>query len=360
MNWRRNTAAWGLVVVTMLGLAACSEDAPPPARPRLVRTIKVSAADISTAIQGTGQIAARYTANVGFQVGGRLVERKVDLGSTVKAGSLLARLDPADQQQKLAQAQAQVAAAQAAVTQTAAQEQRQAKLLKDGFATQAHYDDALRSLKTAQADLVNAQAQLGLAQNQLDYTSLSAPSDGVVTAVGPDPGQVISAGQMIAQISQPGELDAVFNISERSAALARPGLTVNVWLQSDETVKATGTLREIAPNADPVTRAYQVKVTLDNPPAGMRLGAIVVGQPDVKVEALVSIPPTAVLQNDSTPAVWLVDTATLQVHRRTITVSRFDADSVVVASGLKADDIVVTAGINSLAEGQKIRLGDRQ
>jgi len=351
------------VVLTVLSaglfvsLASCSKEeeaAPPP--PRTVRVVQIHLERAGLGGSASGVIESRYNAQVGFLVGGRLIERRVDIGANVQKGDVLAQLDATDYKNKLAAAQSQVRAAQSEVAQAAPQEARLSSLLKQGFTTQLAYDKALLALNSAKAKVDQAQANLRLAQDQVNYTTLKADADGAVTAVGADPGQVVNAGQMIVQISQLDAREAVFSVSERAVAILEPGLIVRVALQSDPSIAVDGSVREISPTADPVTGTYKVKVALTDPPDAMRLGAVVTGSVEMKGEPVAVIPTGALLQTGGEPAVWVVSPAEKLVHRRTVKVLRFDAESVTISEGLKEGDLVVTAGVNWLAEGQKVSL----
>ena len=338
-------------------LLACSKEekaASPP--PRTVRVLKIEMSALSTGGQASGTIQSRYSANVGFLVPGRLIERPVDIGTVVKKGDVLARLDSTDYENKLQAAKSQVAAAQGEVAQAAPQEQRMRSLLKQGFTTQLNYDVALRNLNTAQANLQAAQANLRLAQDQLAYTVLKAESDGAITETGPDPGQVVSAGQMIVVLSQMSAREAVFAMGEGAIARLPQDAVVRVTLQSDPTVAADGSVREVSPTADPITGTYTIKVSLTDPPEAMRMGAVVIGSIHKAGQDVAIVPTSAVLQTGDKAAVWVVDPAGPVVHRRAVKMLRFDADSVTVSEGLKEGDLVVTAGVNLLAEGQKVSL----
>jgi RND family efflux transporter MFP subunit len=344
------------LVAALLLVAACSEEKPaPPAPPRVVRVVKVQLEQGGFGGQASGVIQSRYNAQVGFLVGGRLIERKADVGTLVKAGDLLAELDATDYKNKLAAAQSEVKAAQGEIGQAAPQEERLRTLLAKGFTTQVEYDRATRNLSSAKAHMDSAQANLRLAQDQVAYTTLLADTDGAVTAVGADPGQVVNAGQMIVTISQLTAREGVFAVAERGAAYLKPGMTIKVALQSDPNVAVDGTVREISPTADPVTGTYQVKVSLHDPPEGMRLGAVVTGSLEIKGDPVVVLPAGALLQTGNEAAVWVVSPDKV-VQRRPVKVLRFDAETVTIDSGLKAGDLVVTNGINSLAENQKVAL----
>ncbi|HVJ41809.1 MAG TPA: efflux RND transporter periplasmic adaptor subunit [Dongiaceae bacterium] len=347
-----------LAASIILALAACSkeEQAPPP--PRSVRVVKIHLEESGMGGHASGVIQSRYNAQVGFLVGGRLIERRADIGMTVKKGDVLALLDATDYKNKLTASQSQVTAAQSEIAQAVPQEARLRTLLKDGFSTQADYDKALRGLNVAQAKLQEANANLRLAQDQVKYTTLAADTDGAITATGADPGQVVNAGQMIVQISQLDAREAVFSLGERAVTFIDRVPVVHVALQSDPTIATDGTIREISPTADPVTGTYTIKVALLEPPDAMRLGAVVTGSVDLKGDVVAIIPTTALLQSEKEPAVWVVtaEGGQTMVRNRAVKVARFDPDTVTISDGLKDGDIVVTAGVNWLADGEKVSL----
>lgn len=347
-----------LLVAVLLTVSACSKEevkAPPP---RMVRALKIQLEESGIGGHASGVIQSRYNAQVGFLVGGRLIERKVDIGTLVKKGDVLAQLDPTDYKNKLTAAQSQVTAAQSEIAQAAPQEARLRKLLADGFTTQADYDKALRSLNVSQADLQQANANLRLAQDQVKYTTLVADTDGAITQTGADPGQVVNAGQMIVQISQLDAREAVFALGERAIAFISKIAVVHVALQSDPAITTDGTIREVSPTADPVTGTYTVKVALPEPPEAMRLGAVVTGSVDLKGDQVAVIPTSALLQSAKEPSVWVVaaDGDKTVVHSRVVKVLRFDPDTVTVSNGLQDGDVIVTAGVNWLADGQQVSL----
>lgn len=343
-----------LVLISFaIAAAGCQPEQKAPEPPRIARVMDADPKTYPLVADGSGSIQARITSNIGFLVGGRMATRNVDVGDVVKVGDLIATLDPSDMQNQLDAAKASVTAAQAQLTQAIPQESAKKTLLAQGFTTQAEYDQALQALQSAQANLASAQANERLAQDQLKYTTLNAPVAGAVTQTGAEPGQVVTAGQMVVQVAQTDQLDAVFSVSARVADAATIGIPVGVSLQQDPSIKTTGTVRQIAPNADPVTGTYTVRVGLTDPPVQMRLGTLVNGHAEIPGGLLVRLPPTALLQTGSEPQVWLVG-ADGTVSRKPVTVSRYDTDAVYISAGIAKGDVVVLAGVNSLAEGQKV------
>ena len=343
-------------LVLISALSACKKEetaATPNIRP--VRTVTVEPREAGETVSLTGEIQPRYQADLGFRVNGKILERPVDVGTQVKTGDLLARLDPQQFRQDLEVAKAEVAKADAEVTRSQAQEYRQRELLKNGHTTQVAYDQALKTFKTAQAQADAARAKQVQASENLGYTDLKADADGVISAIGAEPGQVVRAGPMVVRLAQPGEREAVFNVAEATFKHPHPDPTVEVKLVSNPEIKTTGKVRYLSPQADPTTRTFTVRVSLPDAPPQMRLGANVIGSVTVNEGSSITIPGSALFQKDGKPAVWLVDKDDT-VQLKPITVQRYQGDAVVVGGGLTQGDVVVTAGVQKLLPGQKVSL----
>jgi RND family efflux transporter MFP subunit len=356
---RRCRALAGLGVLAIAGaIAACGEQAAPPAPVRPVRTVVIEPEASSNTFTAPGEIRARYETPIAFRINGKMIARKVDVGTVVKQGDQIAVLDDRDEKNALDAAKSDVFSAQSQLTQVRAQETRMRELLKGGYVSQSRYDLSLRELQTAEAKLQSANASLRTATDQLSYTSLTAPRDGVITTTGADAGQVVGAGQMVAQLADPSEREGLFNVAEswlRGPRRKDPVVTVS--LLGDPTIKTVGRVREISPTADPVTRTYAVRVSLPEAPPQMLLGASVNGQVTIEHAGAVAVLPVAALfQKDAKPAVWVVDKASSTVQLKSVTVGDFETDTVVVTGGLDKGDVVVTAGVQKLTPGQKVRL----
>jgi RND family efflux transporter MFP subunit len=351
-----------VVLLTMaLTLTGCDEktvveaDESPVIRP--VRTITVQPVVFRLSGSVTGTIEARAEADLGFRIAGKLIERKVDVGATVRAGDVLARLDDQDQRNALRTAEADLAAANAEQVQARNEEARKRELLAKGVDTQALYDAALLSMRTADAKVVAAQAALQSARDRVGYSELAADRDGVVTAVGPDAGQVVEVGEMVVRVAQPEEREAVFDIAEAGVRSAPKDPVIEVALAGAPDIKTLGHIREVSPQADPVTRTHTVRIALENPPDALRLGATVTGRLKQPPAPVVELPGTAIAREDERNFVWVVDPKEQTVSRRAISIRSGHEDGpVVVTDGLAQGDIVVTAGVHSLAEGQRVRL----
>jgi RND family efflux transporter MFP subunit len=354
----RPAPATTLLVLSMLTLlAACKPAEPPPqesARP--VRTVTVERQVGGETVSLTGQIQAEEEVSLSFRTGGRMVERSVNVGDQVKPGQVIARLEPETAQNAVESARANLAAAMARLTQARNHLWRQQELLRDGWTTRAMYDQAVEAQATAQAQVDSAHAQLNTAREQLSYTELVADSAGSVTARGAEPGEVVAAGRMIVQVARQGGRDAVFDVPARVLQAAPPDPEVVVALATDPSVRTVGRVREVAPQADPVTRTFQIRVGLTDPPEAMRLGSTVTGAIHLGGTEGIEIPASALTAANRQPAVWVVDPVTSTVSLRNVDVLRHDLASVVVSQGLEPDEIVVTAGVQALRPGQKVRL----
>jgi RND family efflux transporter MFP subunit len=345
------------IALAALLLSACNKKMEPAPVVRAVRSIVVEKREIGDPILLTGHLRARDEVSLAFRLSGKLIERTLDVGDKIKAGQTVARLDDQIERNGRNAAQANLVAMQAVVEQSEASEKRMRDLLPKNAVSHDAYEVVLRQLKTARAQVDAAQANLKSADDQLGYTELKAEADGVITKKGAEPGEVVQVGRMILTEAQDGGRDAVFDMP---AQLIRDGLSsrqeVELWLADNQNITATGKIREISPQADPVTRNYQVKVEVVDPPAGMFLGATVVGRLKLQVAPLIEIPSSALTMLENKPAAWVIDAKDSCVHRREIKIARYTPGSVIVTDGLQAGERVVTAGVQELHESQEVKL----
>lgn len=345
-----------LVLGVVALLAGCKEEAPPEiAEARPVRTITVEQQLVGETVSVAGTVESQVQADLGFRIGGRLLERLVNVGDTITAGQVLARLDPADEENGLRAAEANLAAAEAQLSESEANFNRQRQLYDRGFLARAGLERAEAALTTAAASTDAARAQYGIAKRRLNDTVLYADAPGTVTARGAEPGEVVTPGRMIVQVARDKGLDGVFDVP---AALLEDGsidMAITVALSQNPAVTAQGRVREVAPRADTVTGTFRVRVGLIDPPAEMRLGSTITGETTFDPVGSIEIPASALTSADGKHAVWVVDGATSAVTLRQITVERFTPAAVVVQEGLAAGDVVVTAGVQALRPGQKVR-----
>ena len=338
-------------------LTACQPDtgsSQPEVRP--VRTVVVAKREVGETVSYTGRIEAENETRLSFRIGGRMVERSVNVGDRVLPGQVVAKLEPQDELNGLRAAQASVTAAQAQFTEAYSNYDRQKTLLARDVASRAQFERAEQAMATARAQLDAAEAQLKAAKDRVSYTELRVDAEGTVIATGAEPGEVVQAGQAIIRVARKDGRDAVFDVPGQILRMAPADPLIIVSLSDDPAVTATGRVREVAPQADPVTRTFQVKVGLTDPPAAMRLGSTVVGRMQLEARPTIEIPATALMDVDRRPAVWIVDPKSLTVSARNVEVLRHDPATVAIAAGLDTGDIVVTAGVQALHPGQKTRL----
>ena len=348
------------ILLTLLVVLAGCKPEDIPVESRLVRTLVVDPKPVGEDRHAIGGVKPRYESDLSFRVAGKVLSRLVDVGVWVKQGDTLATLDTQDYQNRLRSAEADVSSAEAALVNAQGTEARQAKLLKDGWTPKATYDGALQNLQAAEARLKAAKANLNLTLDQLNYTTLRADFDGVITAVGAEAGQNVNAGQMVVKLARQDDKDGVFNIAE-TALITEIGTTqieILVWPLSNPELAVEGLVREISPVADPATRTYTVKVTLKNPPPQLRFGMSIGGRLKGQAALAVALPLAALFEKNGSPAVWVLDQQSNSLALRPITVARYEGNTVVVGSGLAKGDIVVTAGVNTLTVGQKVRLAE--
>jgi len=344
-------------LAAVLLLTACEEAAEPLPEP--IRPVRVTVAEnrlLADTASLTGVIEAAETAALAFRTGGRVIERHVGVGDRVAGGEIVARLDPEVQRNQLAAAQADLMSALGERDRTEAEFDRQAQLLERGFTTRVRYDEALQARNAARSRVDALTAMEANAQEQLAFTALYADAPGVVTAVGAEPGEVVAAGQMVATLAREGGRDAVFDVPERLLRMAPPESVITVALASDPSIATTGRAREVAPQADPATRTFRVRIGLIDPPAAFRLGAAVAGSVTMGADEGVELPASALVERDGAPAVFVFDPAAGAVSLRPVTVARFDLATVVLQDGVAPGESVVIAGVQSLRPGQRVRL----
>ena len=355
---RASTSGSGRMAAILLfgaALASCGNEQAPQSEGRPVGVVTVEAGQFAEDIRLSGEIQAKKDVGLAFRIGGRVLERPVNVGDRVAAGQLIARLEPALEQNAVVAAQAALEAARGEVSTARSTFERQDRLMGQGFTTRLRFDQALRAQETAQARLENAEAQLELARDRLGFTELRADTAGVVTARQIEPGEVVQPGQIVVQIARDDSRDAVFNVPAAMLDTHLSDARVRIALADAPTVIAYGTVREVAPQADPVTRTFEVRIGLRNPPEAMRLGSTVVGSVELTTAAIVSIPASALTQQGHSPAVWIVDPAKSTVSLRDVDVLRFDPATVILSQGLEPGETIVSAGIQALHPGQRVK-----
>ena len=312
--------------------------------------------EIGETVSYTGRVEAENETRLSFRIPGRMIERTANVGDRVEPEQVVAKLEPQDELNGLRAAQAGVAAAQAQFAEAKSNYERQRFLLARDVASRAQFERAEQTMETARAQLDSAEAQLKAAKDRVSYTELRVDAAGVVIATLAETGEVVQAGQSIIRVARKDGRDAVFDVPGQLLRSAPSDPLITVSLTDDPAVTATGRVREVSPQADPVTRTFEVKVGLTDAPAAMRLGSTVIGRMQLEATPTIEIPATALTEFDRRPAVWVVDPSSLTVSPRNIEVLRNNPATVVVSAGIDPGEIVVTAGAQALHPGQKTRL----
>jgi RND family efflux transporter MFP subunit len=347
-----------LALLSML-LTGCAREAPPPEPLRAVRTVTVSTTEAGGSPEFAAEVRARTETRLSFRVGGKLVQRPVEPGQQVKAGQLLASLDPQDLRLGQDAARAALASAQSSHALAAADFRRFKELFDQGFIGAAEFERREAAMKSAQAQLDQARAQAAVQGNQAAYSRLRADVDGVVIAVDAEPGMVLAAGAPVLRLAHDGARDVVFAVPEDQVAgiqalAATPGrFKVRPW--GDPQALLPASIREISAAADPATRTFQVKADIGNG-AALRLGqtaTVVVDMP--RTVGVTKLPLSALKEEKGASHVWLVDPTTMTVRLQAVDVLGADGNDAVIGAGLNAGQVVVTAGVHVLTPGQKVK-----
>ena len=324
-------------------LAGCSKTEAPAQSLRTVRVMKVDGAAVSGSLTFPGEVRARYESRLGFRLGGKLVERRVDVGDVVRRGQVLARIDPQDAALNAAQAEAGRALAEA-------EAKRYRDLRAKNFVSQAVLDAKETALKTAEA-------QAGLARNQSAYTSLVAERDGIVTAVEAEAGQVVAAGQIVVRVAEGREREIAIAVPEVDMEIVRTAASFAVTLNSLPGRSWEGRLRELSPGADAATRTFTARISVSEADESVRLGMSAAVQMKVSAgDTAMRLPLSAFFTRNDQANVWVDDPATQTVGLAPVVTDGIAGNEMRVKSGLAPGMLVVTAGASLLEPGQKVRL----
>ncbi|GAB6404990.1 efflux RND transporter periplasmic adaptor subunit [Pseudomonas sp. MHK4] len=341
-----------------LVLSACSKSEPPPEPVRPVLSIKIQALNEEDLGRFAGSIQARYESNTGFRVGGRIASRNVNVGAEVEKGTLLATLDPSDQQNQLRSAQGDLAKIQAQLINAQASARRQQALFDRGVGSQAQLDSAITDLKTSQASLDQARAAVNQSKDQLGYTELRSDHKAVVTAWSAEAGQVVTAGQQVVTLAQPDIKEAVIDLPDTLVDQLPSDVVFLVAAQLNPAINTTATIREIEPQAQSATRTRRARLSLAQTPAGFRLGTAISVTLSSAIKPRIELPITALQEVEGKMRVWVIDPQNKTVSPRDINVISRTDSTVVLAGGVKNGERVVSAGVNSLKPGQPVKFDE--
>jgi len=347
-----------LAVTATLLLAGCSKPVEKTAEIRPVRAVRVAADNLDVIAEFPGDVHARIESRLGFRVGGKIIARKVDVGTLVKRGQVLMQLDPQDLQLAQAQANAGLKAAESNRDLASAELKRYRELREKNFVSQAVLDSKQTAYKAAEASYEQARAAYRNQSNQAGYSSLVADADGVVTGVDAEVGQVVAAGSPVVRVARTEEKDVVIGIPEDKVDELRKmsDVRVRTWAAPNQIIP--GKLRELSPVADPATRTYTARIAIPDSAQDVRLGMTAyVAFASKTPDARMTLPLTALFKSKSGSAVWVVENGV--VHLVPVQVAGSSGDDLVIAGGVSPGQVVVTAGVNLLKSGQKVKiLGD--
>lgn len=343
------------ILILAILLAGCARTEPVKEEAPLVRTQKMQLNGNGQSSGYPGEVRGRYETQLAFQVSGKISKRNVELGSVVNAGDVLMEIDAKDIQQTVNITSAQMASAESQLNLAQSNLERYRKLFEQGAVSRAQLDQYENAYEVAAAAVRQTAAQYTQGANQLGYSALVADSTGVIAAVNAEAGQVVSAGQIVLTLVKDGEREIEISIPENRIEDLRNAQQIRVtfWALPDVTVE--GKVREISPVADKITRTYKARISLQNPPAGVNLGMTAnVAIASAGSRQAVYIPIAAIYQTGDTPGVWVVANETVSL--RPVKVGAFGDGQIQVLEGLQDGDVIVTAGVQKLREGQKVRL----
>ncbi|TIQ52420.1 efflux RND transporter periplasmic adaptor subunit [Mesorhizobium sp.] len=337
-------------------LAACSRsEEKPPEIIRPVLSMVVEPKTVET-FGFAGSVEPQFSADLAFRLLGRVVSRDVKVGDIVTKGTTIAALDPTALELAVQASKADLSNAQAQFANAAASEERQRALLASANTPQSVFDAAQQARQAAAAGVERANAALAKSQEQLGYARLFSDFDGVVTAVGAEVGQTVSPGQTVVTVARTDPREAVVDIPDQLVGDLSVGTPFQIILQSLPTITTEAKLREIAPQSEGSTRTRRVRLTLTDPPTAFRLGSTITATRMTKVAPTIELPMSALLEKNGSEKVWIVDPQSSSVSARDIKVGSRNGGTFTVASGLEAGMRVVTAGVHSLIEGQKVKV----
>jgi RND family efflux transporter MFP subunit len=338
-------------------VVGCAQHEPTVETVRPVQLVRVSAGNTASTSVFAGEVKPRHETDLAFRIGGKLVERRVDVGTSVRKGQLLARLDPNDVALQARAAQAAVAAARTEATFAKAEFERFENLYRQKFVSASALDQKRNAMTVADARLEQAQAQLAVSRNQAEYASLVAPEDGVITAIGAEAGQVVASGQSVMRLARTNEREIAIAVPENRIGEVRsaPQLAAVLWANPGKLYQAR--VREIAPSVDAVTRTFAVRVAVPDADAslgwGMTANVVVAG---AGAAGSVLLPLTSVYHTpEGKPAVWIYDPGAQKVELRPVALGAYREDGVLVTTGVRDGEWVVAAGVNKLQAGQRVR-----
>ena len=354
---RFSTALLISLSAATVALAACGKAPAVLEEIRAVRTVLVTVGKTDAANTYAGEVRPRYESNLGFRVAGKIETRLVNVGERVRKGQALMRLDPQDLVLNESASRATVTAQEAQFAVEKADFERFSKLADTGFISRAEFDRQKTRFEAAQAQLESVRAQARVSGNQTGYAELRADADGTITSLDGEAGQVVAAGQTVVRLARSGAMEVAANAPEQLVKSLKVGQTVEVMLWSAGNAPIKGRIRELAQSADPATRTYALRVSVEAPPETMQIGMTAsVRIIDDSLPALIHLPLASYVESGGVQGVWVFDEASGAVSFRPVTLVGFERNEALVAEGLKPGERVVSAGAALLRPGQKVKL----
>lgn len=346
-----------IALVILFLLAACDKAPAPLAPPRPALVMVVGANSASNNMVLVGEVRPRYESNQGFRIDGKVISRKVETGTQVKKGQLIASIDAADASLNSAAAAANVRAAEASYALATAEVERQRQLFSQKFISASALDMHEAELKTASARLAQVKAQASITGNQAQYTQLRADRDGVVTMIRAEPGQVVKAGEAVAKIADTKEFEVLVAVPESRMAEVKLNAAAEVRMWAAMQKPYAGIVREISPAADSATRTFNVRVSIKNVDEAVRFGmtaGVGFDRDTDKKNATVLIPSSALTAINGKKMVWVIDTNN-RAQAREVVAGQFSEAGILITSGLKIGEQIAIAGVHTLIKNQLVR-----
>lgn len=345
-----------VIVIVLTGCGEKTHKAPPSIRP--VRTVSAPAPVASGSLIQTGEIRAHEEVTLGFRLDGRILTRQAEVGDRVLAGQVIATQESATSHNQLSSAQADLDSARAAEQVAALNLHRMQLLMPSGAIARSQLDSAKADWQSARAKRQSSEDALRNAQENLSWAKLTAPSDGVITQVSASAGQVVSAGQTVITLASGSGRDAVFDVADPLTVAQHADGPFSVSLLSTPSVVAEGHFRDVSPQADPQTRTWRIRITLDNPPPAMALGATVQLRLNASGPLLTALPASALTRVGEQPAIFVVDEKTQSLHLRPVVLGRYSTSEIFISAGIRPGEKVVGAGVSKLRDGEKVMAGE--
>ncbi|WP_112151767.1 efflux RND transporter periplasmic adaptor subunit [Rahnella aceris] len=347
------------LIIVAIVLTGCGDKAhkqAPSVRP--VRTISAPPPVALSSLIQTGEIRAHEEVTLGFRLDGRILTRQAEVGDRVIAGQVLATQESETSRNQFSSAQADLNSARAAEQVAALSLRRMQLLMPSGAIARSQLDSAQADWQAARAKRQSSEDALKNAQENVSWTKLTAPADGVITQVSASAGQVVSAGQSVITLASGSLRDAVFDVADPQSVPQQADSLFTISLLSAPSGVAQGHFRDVSPQADPQTRTWRLRITLDNPPPAMALGASVQLTLNASGPRLIALPASALTRSGDKPAVFVVDEKTLTLHLRPVDIGRYSTSEIFLSAGVQPGERVVIAGVSKLREGEKVMPGE--